>query len=254
MERSGTPKSPVSFLCAQRKERKCAQGRQTFLYVHIDFERRSVESFSMSRFQNRLFWNCPPLIIYPAKYTIAAAPMGEIMEYLHTIQSPAGLLTVSSDGRNVCGLWIAGQKYFLKTLGDDVLEQDLPIFEQVRSWLDIYFSGREPDFMPPLAPKGSPFQQSIWRRLRQIPYGQTRSYGEIAGLPGMGDSKNTSPRAVGSAVGRNPISILIPCHRVVGRDGNLVGYAGGIDIKAKLLQLEGMNIKNHTIEAAVASA
>jgi methylated-DNA-[protein]-cysteine S-methyltransferase len=168
------------------------------------------------------------------------------MEYLHTIKSPVGLLTVTSDGQNLCGLWIEGQKYFARTLGNDVLEQNLPVFEQVRRWLDSYFSGREPDFMPPLAPKGTPFQQLIWRRLCEIPYGKTRTYGELAARPGI-KNKSTSPRAAGGAVGRNPISILIPCHRVIGKDGGLVGYAGGINVKLKLLQLEGIDIKEGNI-------
>ncbi|MDR2027494.1 MAG: methylated-DNA--[protein]-cysteine S-methyltransferase [Prevotellaceae bacterium] len=161
------------------------------------------------------------------------------MEYIYKIKSPVGILTASSDGQNVCGLWMEGQKYFARTLGNDVLEQNLPIFEDVQRWLDVYFSGREPDFMPPLMPKGSPFQKSIWDNLCKIPYGQTTTYGELAkqfDLENKG--KHTSPRAVGSAVGRNPVSIIIPCHRVVGKNGSLTGYAGGIDTKIKLLRLE----------------
>jgi methylated-DNA-[protein]-cysteine S-methyltransferase len=163
------------------------------------------------------------------------------MEYVYRIKSPVGILTVSSDGKSVSGLWIEGQKYFAGTLGKDVLEQNLPIFENVQKWLGIYFSGKEPDFMPPLMPKGSPFQKSIWNILCKIPYGQTTSYGEIAKqfeLENKG--KSTSARAVGSAVGHNPVSILIPCHRVIGKNGDLTGYAGGINIKLKLLQMEGM--------------
>ncbi|MHB9291292.1 putative methylated-DNA-[protein]-cysteine S-methyltransferase [Hollandina sp. SP2] len=161
------------------------------------------------------------------------------MEYLHRIESPVGILTVSSDGKNISGLWIEGQKYFAKTVGKDVLEQDLPLFEDVQQWLSIYFSGKEPDFIPPLMPQGSPFQKSIWNILCKIPYGQTTSYGAIAKqLELENKGKHTSPRAVGSAVGHNPVSILIPCHRVIGKNGDLTGYAGGINIKLKLLQLE----------------
>jgi methylated-DNA-[protein]-cysteine S-methyltransferase len=166
--------------------------------------------------------------------------MEKTMEYISVIESPVGTLTVASDGRNITGLWIEGQKYFARTLEKTVLNQDLPVFADVRKWLDVYFSGREPDFTPPLAPKGSPFQQSIWNGLRGIPYGQTTTYGELArqSVPGNGAGR-ISARAVGGAVGRNPISILIPCHRVIGKNGSPTGYAGGIDIKIKLLQLEG---------------
>jgi methylated-DNA-[protein]-cysteine S-methyltransferase len=165
------------------------------------------------------------------------------MEYVYRIKSPVGILTVSSDGKNVCGLWIEGQKYFAKTLGKDVPEQNLPVFEDVEKWLDIYFSGKEPGFMPPLMPEGSPFQKSIWNILRKIPYGKTTSYGAIAKqLELENKGKPTSARAAGSAVGHNPVSILIPCHRVIGKNGDLTGYAGGLDIKRKLLQLEGIEI------------
>ncbi|MFP3090296.1 methylated-DNA--[protein]-cysteine S-methyltransferase [Treponema sp. TIM-1] len=163
------------------------------------------------------------------------------MEYIHSIKSPVGMLTVSSDGKNVSGLWIEGQKYFSKTLGKDVLEQDLPLFEKVEKWLAVYFSGKEPDFMLPLMPQGSPFQKSIWKLLGNIPYGQTTTYGEIAKqFERENKDRHTSARAIGNAVGHNPISILIPCHRVIGKNGNLTGYAGGITIKRKLLQTEGI--------------
>jgi methylated-DNA-[protein]-cysteine S-methyltransferase len=152
---------------------------------------------------------------------------------------------VSSDGQNISWLGIEGQKYIAKTLEKDAMEKDLPIFENVRKWLTVYFSGREPDFMPPLMPKGSPFQKSIWNNLRKIPYGQTTTYGELAKqfeLENKG--KHTSARAIGGAVGRNPISILIPCHSVIGKNGNLTGYAGGIAKKITLLKLEGIGVGN----------
>jgi methylated-DNA-[protein]-cysteine S-methyltransferase len=159
------------------------------------------------------------------------------------MESPVGMLTLSSDGKNVCGLWIDGQKYFAKTLGKDVLEQNLPVFEDVQKWLGIYFAGKEPDFMPPLMPRGSPFQKSIWNILGKIPYGKTTSYGEIAKqFERENRGASTSARAVGSAVGHNPVSILIPCHRVIGKNGDLTGYAGGIAIKRRLLQMEGMAV------------
>ncbi|MDR2177290.1 MAG: methylated-DNA--[protein]-cysteine S-methyltransferase [Treponema sp.] len=163
------------------------------------------------------------------------------MEYVHTTKSPFGTITLSSDGEHLSGLWFEGQKYFARTLEKGAAEQNLPVFADVEKWLDVYFSGKEPDYMPPLMPKGSPFQQSIWDILRKIPYGQTTSYGEIARqfeLEHKGS--HTSARAAGGAVGRNPISILIPCHRVVGKNGDLTGYAGGFGIKAALLRMEGI--------------
>jgi methylated-DNA-[protein]-cysteine S-methyltransferase len=164
-----------------------------------------------------------------------------IVEYVQKIKSPVGILTVSSDGQNISGLWIEGQKYFGRTRENDFLEQDLPVFEDARKWLDVYFSGREPDFIPPLMPKGSPFQKSVWHSLGKIPYGRTTSYGELAKQFELDHGKHTSARAIGGAVGHNPISILIPCHRVIGKNGDLTGYAGGIDRKVKLLELEGIN-------------
>jgi methylated-DNA-[protein]-cysteine S-methyltransferase len=167
------------------------------------------------------------------------------MEYICKIKSPVGTLTVSSDGQNISGLWIEGQKYFAKILGNDVLEQNLPIFENVRKWLAIYFSGKEPDFMPPVMPEGSPFQKLIWNYLCKIPYGITTTYGELAKQFQLENKdKQMSARAIGGAVGHNPISILIPCHRVIGKNGNPTGYAGGIAAKIKLLQLEGIDCDN----------
>jgi methylated-DNA-[protein]-cysteine S-methyltransferase len=168
------------------------------------------------------------------------------MEYIQKIKSPVGLLTVSSDGQNISGLWIEGQKYFAKTLEKDVLEKNLPVFENVRDWLNIYFSGKEPDFTPPLMPRGSLFQKSIWNNLGQILYGKTTTYGELAEqFQSENKDKHTSARAVGGAVGHNPISFLIPCHRVLGKNGSLTGYAGGITTKMKLLKLEGVNIEKY---------
>jgi methylated-DNA-[protein]-cysteine S-methyltransferase len=167
----------------------------------------------------------------------------ENMEYVQKIKSPVGMLTVSSDGNNICGLWIEGQKYFAKTLEKDAAEQNLPVFEDVRKWLVIYFSGKKPDFMPPLLPKGSSFQKSVWDNLCKIPYGKTVTYGELAKqCEWENKGKRTSARAIGGAVGHNPVSILIPCHRVIGKNGSLTGYAGGIDKKIKLLELEGATV------------
>jgi methylated-DNA-[protein]-cysteine S-methyltransferase len=166
------------------------------------------------------------------------------VEYIQKIKSPIGMLTVSSDGSNITGLWMEGQKYFARTLEKDAGEKGLPVFDDVRKWLGIYFSGKDPGFMPPLLPKGSPFQKAVWDSLRAIPYGKTSAYGELAKKVELNNGgKQTSARAVGGAVGRNPISILVPCHRVLGKNGDLTGYAGGLDIKKKLLRLEGIAIE-----------
>ena len=168
------------------------------------------------------------------------------MIYIEHYRSPLGGITIAGSGSEITGLWFDGQKYFGSTLSSEYEEKSLPVFTETKKWLDIYFSGKEPDFMPPLHMIGSPFQIAVWEILRNIPYGKTMTYGEIAkivaekqGLPHM------SPQAVGGAVGHNKISILIPCHRVVGTDGSLTGYAGGIDKKAKLLNLEKADMKNY---------
>ena len=157
------------------------------------------------------------------------------MDCLSSWPSPLGEITLASDGRALTGLWFAGQKHDRAGLRGDAQTRDLPVFAETRRWLALYFAGREPDFCPPLAPRGTPFQRSVWDRLRRIPYGQTLSYGALARELGC-----PSARAVGSAVGRNPISLLIPCHRVLGADGSLTGYAGGLARKEALLRLEGV--------------
>jgi len=146
---------------------------------------------------------------------------------------------LAADETGLRGLWFDGQKYFARDLSAERIEQNTPALTEAKRWLDIYFAGKEPDFLPPLHPAGSTFQQAVWALLLQIPYGQTVTYGELArqlaekqGRPRM------SAQAVGGAVGHNKISIIIPCHRVVGTGGSLTGYAGGIDRKVKLLALE----------------
>ena len=156
------------------------------------------------------------------------------MEYTAHYDSPLGGIMLASDGKALIGLWVNGQRYFGSTLGTRHEERSgLPIFDETCRWLDIYFSGREPDFLPPLSLRGTPFQQRVWEALLTIPYGQTVTYGELARRLGC-----RSAQAVGGAVGRNPISIIVPCHRVVGADGSLTGYAGGLDRKRALLELE----------------
>lgn len=157
------------------------------------------------------------------------------MIYQTTIPSPIGPLLLASDGRALTGLWLENQKYFAAGLDPNAeTVPDLPVFQETRRWLEGYFDGRRPPALPPLAPAGTVFRRSVWNRLLEIPYGQTRTYGDLAA------ELDSSPRAVGSAVGHNPISILIPCHRVLGADGSLTGYAGGVEKKRFLLKLEGV--------------
>ena len=150
--------------------------------------------------------------------------------------SPIGLLTLVSDGEAIIGLWIEGQKYFAAGIPTNLpVCDDLPVFLQARDWLDRYFAGERPAVCElPLAPQGSAFRQSVWTILCQVPYGHTVTYGEIAKRLGC-----KSAQAVGGAVGHNPISIIIPCHRVLGADRGLTGYAGGTDKKIWLLRHEG---------------
>lgn len=161
------------------------------------------------------------------------------MLYTSHYASPLGGMTLVSDGTALVGLYFDGQKYAAQGLDATRTQKNLLIFEEARRWLDVYFSGRKPDFTPPTAPAGTAFQQSVWEILRTIPYGQTVTYGAIARRIEQNTGCRMSAQAVGGAVGRNPISILIPCHRVIGADGSLTGYAGGIDKKERLLRWEG---------------
>lgn len=184
------------------------------------------------------------------------------MEAISSYQSPLGELLLTADETGLTGVWFPGQKYFAENRNRPVSDQSSEIcdeaasmqraeakggsslvLEQTKQWLTVYFSGQEPDFMPPLHMIGTPFQLSVWKLLQKIPYGETTTYGEIAaeiaaqkGIPRM------SAQAVGGAVGHNPVGILVPCHRVVGSNGSLTGYAGGLDKKRKLLTLEKVNM------------
>lgn len=152
--------------------------------------------------------------------------------------SPVGMLTLSGDGEALTGLWLQGQKYCAASLPDDApVQDDLPIFAQAKAWLDAYFGGEALPPLPPLAPEGSAFRKDVWALLQEIPYGSTTTYGALAAELNL-RGHATSARAVGGAVGHNPISIIIPCHRVLGADGSLTGYAGGIEAKRFLLELE----------------
>ncbi len=167
------------------------------------------------------------------------------MLYLTYYSSPLGQIMLTSDGNNITGLWIEGQKYFAATVNDRLLEEsDLPIFTVAKKWLDNYFQGQRPDISDlPLAPEGGEFRQAVWKILCKIPYGELTTYGDIAKKIAKQMNKTTvSSQAVGGAIGHNPIAIIIPCHRVVGKNGSLAGYAGGIDKKIKLLKLEGVDM------------
>ncbi len=153
-----------------------------------------------------------------------------------------GPLLLAADEQGLTGLWFEGQKHWPDKLFADSIEGEMPIFDETRRWLDIYFSGQEPDFWPPLAPQGTAFQQSVWRLLTAIPYGHTTTYAALAKtLAAQMGRESMSAQAVGQAVGRNPISVLIPCHRVIGSNGRLTGYAGGLERKLALLRLEGLD-------------
>ena len=165
------------------------------------------------------------------------------MDYTHHYESPLGGITLASDGEAITGLWFDGQKYFAATLSKDHAEKELPVFDEAERWLDTYFSGKAPDRAPKLNLRGTAFRRAVWEILLTIPYGQTMTYGQIAetvaarlGLVRM------AAQAVGGAVGHNPVSLIVPCHRVVGTDGSLTGYAGGIEKKRRLLQLEQMDL------------
>ena len=191
------------------------------------------------------------------------------MNYINFYNSPLGKITLASNGDALIGLWLEGQKYFceplvkhpqnqelclddltthnskIKKQYSDVLAthnlelKELTIFELTFQWLDTYFNGKEPDFTPPLSLYGTPFQKMVWEILLTIPYGQTMTYGDIAKrIAEQKGIARMSAQAVGGAVGRNPISIIIPCHRVIGTNGSLTGYAGGIGKKIYLLNLE----------------
>lgn len=155
-----------------------------------------------------------------------------------TIPSPLGTITMAGDGGALTGLWVEGQRHFACPPAP---EGELPVFDQARQWLTAYFQGQDPGPTPALAPNGTPFQMEVWEILRTIPYGEVTTYGEIAKIIANRRGQDTmSAQAVGQAVGRNPISILIPCHRVVGANGKQTGYAGGMDRKRFLLNLESI--------------
>jgi methylated-DNA-[protein]-cysteine S-methyltransferase len=164
------------------------------------------------------------------------------MYYKTSYQSPVGELTLAGDSESLIGLWIEGQKYYGNNLPEEVTEMDdTPVFNKTRNWLDRYFAGKKPSVSElSLAPFGGAFRQEVWKILRAIPYGEVCAYGGIAKMMAEKTGKaRISAQAVGGAVGHNPIGIIIPCHRVVGANGSLTGYAGGIETKVWLLEHEG---------------
>ncbi len=156
------------------------------------------------------------------------------MVFTQRYASPLGGLLLAADEQGLIGLWFDGAKYFAANLPEEREEKNTPILAETARWLDMYFAGRQPDFIPPLHLVGSDFRLRVWKRLLEIPYGQTAAYGELLG-GGM------SAQPVGGAVGHNLISIIVPCHRVIGANGSLTGYAGGIEKKRRLLALEGVD-------------
>lgn len=172
------------------------------------------------------------------------------MQYITTYSSPVGGILLAADDIGLTGLWFDGEKFYAKSLDPVHTEKEVPVFKGVKRWLDLYFSGKKPDFMPPVHMIGSAFQLSVWNILAEIPYGQTTTYGEIARqIAARRGVDRMSAQAVGGAVGHNEISIIVPCHRVVGTNGSLTGYAGGVDKKVRLLTLEGVDMSGLSVPA-----
>ena len=161
------------------------------------------------------------------------------MIYTYEYASPLGTVTLACDEEAIIGLWFNGQKHFGNILPKQTEQREHPLFQEASRWLDVYFSGKEPDFLPPLRYDSTPFRKAVCDIMLTIPYGKTMTYGEIAAkLAKQKGIARMSAQAVGGAVGHNPVSLMIPCHRVVGTNGSLTGYGGGIERKVKLLELE----------------
>ncbi len=161
------------------------------------------------------------------------------LPYTDYYESPLGQISLSADETGITSLHFDGQKPMAPPANKNRQSTDIPVFADVKQWLHIYFSGKEPDFLPPVHLSGTDFQLAVWNLLRAIPYGTTTTYGALAGQLALQLGKpHMSAQAVGQAVKRNPVAILVPCHRVIGAGGSLIGYAGGLDRKAALLLLE----------------
>jgi len=170
------------------------------------------------------------------------------MQYLKKYESPLGVITLASDGTYLTALWFDGQKYDRDIMEKDAVWEDVPVLDETVKWLDIYFGGGVPDFTPPIKMFGSEFYKTVGQIMLEIPYGKTTTYGDIAKETAkrLGKEK-MSAQAVGGAVGHNSISVIIPCHRVVGATGSLTGYAGGIEKKIKLLEIEKVDMSKLSV-------
>ena len=164
------------------------------------------------------------------------------MEYTCHYDSPLGGITLAADGASLTGLWFDGQKHFADPFAPVREEKPLPVFDAAKRWLDVYFGGKAPGFTPPLNLKMSSFRRAVCEIMLTIPFGRTLTYGEIARIiAGKNGLRRMSAQAVGGAVGHNPVALIVPCHRVIGANGNLTGYGGGFERKLRLLELEGVN-------------
>ena len=169
--------------------------------------------------------------------------MNEKTAYTHKYVSPLGDMLIAASGERVTGLWFYGARHFAAGLEENAREGCPQVIRDTVRWLDIYFSGKDPGFLPPLRYDSTPFRKAVCDIMLTIPYGRTMTYGQIAReLARQQGREKVSAQAVGGAVGHNPISLLIPCHRVVGTGGSLTGYASGIDRKMQLLRLEGADM------------
>ena len=166
------------------------------------------------------------------------------MHYLSHYESPLGAMTMASDGEHLTGLWFDGQKYDRSTINDDaVVQPHLPVFTQTAQWLDTYFKGTDPGFTPLISVEGSDFKKMVTSIMLSIPFGATSTYARIAAEVACRTGRtHMSAQAVGGAVGHNPIALIVPCHRVLASNGSLRGYAGGVDRKERLLEMEGVNV------------
>jgi len=170
------------------------------------------------------------------------------MIYIDTYDSPLGELTLACDGESLTGLWLDRQKYFMEHVAEAEVRNDLPILLEAQAWLGCYFSGKDPGFLPAVKPSGTVFRERVWKLLSEIPYGQVTTYGQLASrIAAETGIAQMSSRAIGGAVGHNPISIIIPCHRVIGSTGSLTGFGGGIARKIQLLELEGIDTNRYYV-------
>lgn len=195
----------------------------------------------------------PTITLWDKQYNLDFTTRGSTdIQYTSLYPSPLGPITMASDGEALTGAWFEGQQYFGENLSSEHKEQMLPIFKETTYWFDIYFQGRDPGFFPAIHLSGSPFRLAVWEILKSIPFGKTITYQaiakEIARKRGI---QKIAAQAVGGAVGHNPVSVIIPCHRVIGSDWNLTGYSGGIPRKIQLLKLEGIPIPTATKSSSI---